>query len=139
DLLKKFLFRFTLERTLANQQFVKDDAEAENITAAINSMPFATSLLGTHVGGRPSVAWSLADILLPQGQSEIRHERFAVLVEEDVAGLDVSMHNLLLVGVVQRFCHGSHQFYGLVQRQAGLLEPGVKISAVDVLRDDETR
>src|ERR1019366_1517315 len=51
DLLKKFLFRFALEGTLAREQFIEDDAQAENITAAINSMPFATGLLRRHIGG----------------------------------------------------------------------------------------
>ena len=45
--------------------------------AAIDPVPFAAGLLGTHVGGRSGVAWPLADILLSQGQAEIGHERLA--------------------------------------------------------------
>ena len=83
-------------------------------------MPFATGLFGTHVGGRPGVARPLAHILLAQGQPEIGHERLAALVEQDVARLDVPMHQTLLVGVVQRLGHRRHQFDRFVDAQAGI-------------------
>ena len=120
-----------------DQQLVEDHAQAEDVAAAIDPMPFATGLLGTHVGGRPGVAWPLADVLLPQGQPEIGHERLAAPVEQDVARLDVPMHQPLLVGVVQRLGHRRHQFDRFVDRKPGLLEPRGEVGAVDVLRDDE--
>ena len=119
DLLQQFRLRVGTERLASDQQFVEDHAQAEDVAAAIDPMPFATSLFGTHVGRRPGVAWPLAHVLLPQGQPEIRHERLAALVEQDVARLDVPMHQPLLVGVVQRLGHRRHQFDGFVQRQAG--------------------
>ena len=137
DLLQQFLSGVRLKRSPSGQQFVEDDAQAEDVTAAIHPMPFATGLFGTHVGGRPGVAWSLAHVLLPQGQPEIGHKRLAALVEQDVARLDVPMHQPLLVGVVQRLGHRRHQFDGFVHRQPGLLEPRGEVGAVDVLRDDE--
>jgi uncharacterized protein (TIGR03067 family) len=102
-------------------------------------MSLATSLLWRHIGGRPSINRAVADILFPQGQPEIRHKWLAALVKQDVAGLDVSMHNFLLVGMVQRLGHRRYQFHDFVQRQTGLLEPGEKVGSVDVLRDDEAR
>src|ERR1019366_10351923 len=63
DLLQQFFRRFTPERTPAGEPFVKDHAETKNVTAAINPVPFTTSLLWRHIGRRPSVAWPLADIL----------------------------------------------------------------------------
>ena len=45
DLLQQFRRRFGLERPPAGQQFVEDDAQAENVAAAIDPMPFATGLL----------------------------------------------------------------------------------------------
>ena len=80
----------------------------------------------------------MPDILLPQGQPEVGHERLAALVEQDVAGLDVPMHQPLLVGVVQRLGHRRHQFDRFVDRKPGLLEPRGEVGAVDVFRDDET-
>ena len=56
DLLQKFFRRFALEGMLAREQFVKYDTEAKNIAAAIDPMPFATSLLGRHISRRPSDA-----------------------------------------------------------------------------------
>ena len=102
-----------------DQQFVEDDAQAEDVAAAIDPMPFATGLFRTHVGGRPGVARPLAHVLLSQGQPEIGHERLAALVEQNVARLDVPMHQPLLVGVVQRLGHRRHQFDRFVQSRAG--------------------
>ena len=136
-LLHQFRLRVRLERPASHQQFVEDHAQAEDVAAAIDPMPFATGLFGTHVGGRPGVAWPLAHVLLPQGQPEIGHERLAAPVEQDVARLDVPMHQPLLVGVVQRLGHRRHQFDRFVDRQPGLLEPRGEVGAVDVLRDDE--
>ena len=138
DLLQQFRLRVRLKRPPSDQQFVEDHAQAEDVAAAIDPMPFATGLFGTHVGGRPGVAWPLADVLFPQGQPEIGHERLAALVEQDVARLDVPMHQPLLVGVVQRLGHRRHQFDRFVERQPGLLEPRGEVGAFDVLRDDET-
>ena len=53
-------------------------------------MPLAAGLFRAHVSGRPGVALSLADFPIPQGQAEIRDERFAAGVEQDVARLDVA-------------------------------------------------
>src|SRR5712671_6262375 len=50
-------------------------------------------------GWRPGKSWPLADILLPQSQSEIRHKGFAARVQQDVARLDVPMNQPLLVGI----------------------------------------
>ena len=84
-LLHQFRLRFRPERLSSHQQLVEDHAQAEDVATAIDAMPFATGLFGTHVSGRSGVAWPLAHVLLPQGQPEIRHERLAALVEQDVA------------------------------------------------------
>src|SRR5438132_14346061 len=99
-------------------------------------MPLATGLFGTHVGGRPGVSWPLADILLPQGQSKIRYERLAALIEQDVAGLDVPMDDTLLVGIVQSLAYGSHQLGIFFQGKARRFDLRLQGAAVDVLRDD---
>ena len=125
-----------MKRSPPGQQFIQHHAQAENIRTAIDSMPFATSLLWTHVGWSSDVAWPLADILFPQSQAKIGHERLAALVEEKVARLDVPMHQPLLVGMVQRLGHRRHQFDRFVQRETRLLEPCGEVGPVDVLRDD---
>jgi hypothetical protein len=135
-LLHQLRLRVGPKRLAADQQLVKDHAQTEDVAAAIDAMPFATGLLRTHVGGRPGVARPLAHVLFAQGQPEIRHEGLAAPVEQDVARLDVPMHQTLLVGVVQRLGHRRHQLDRFVDRQPGLLEPRGEVGAVDVLRDD---
>ena len=85
-------------------------------------MPFATSLLRTHIGRRPGIAWSLPGVLLPQCQPEIRHERFTALVKKNIPRLDIPMDQPLLVGVMQCFRHSRHQVHNGMQIQPGLLE-----------------
>ena len=126
-----------MKRASPGQQFVQHHAQAENVAAAIDPVALATGLLGTHVGGRSGVAWPLADVLLPQGQPEIRHERLAAAVEQDVAGLDVPMDQSLAVGVVQRLGHRRHQFRRFRHGGPVRLDALGQGAAVDVLRDDE--
>ena len=59
-------------------------------------VPFATGLFRDSCRpGVPGKRRSLADILFLQGQPEIRHERLAHRVEEDIARLDVSVDQAL--------------------------------------------
>ena len=84
-----------MKRPPPGQQLVEDDAEAEDVGAAIDAVPFAAGLLGTHVGGRAGVARPVAHVLLAQGQAEIGDERPAGGVEQDVARLDVAVDEAL--------------------------------------------
>ena len=123
-LLQQFRLRVGPERLASHQQFVEDHAQAENVAAAIDPMPFATGLLGTHVGGRPGVA--SAPCRRPASRKaspKSATNGLPLVVEQDVARLDVPMHQSLLVGVVQRLGHRRHQFDRFVEREPGLLEP----------------
>lgn len=137
DLFQHFLHLVGLEGKLAGEQLVEDYAEAEVVRPPIDSMALAPRLLGTHVGGRPGVAWSLADILFPQGKPEIGHEGLAAGVEKNVAGLDVPMENSLLVGIVQRLGHRRHQLGRICHGRPVGLDPLRQGAAFDELGDDE--
>src|SRR5262249_5518936 len=100
NLLQQFVLRIRLKRSPSGQQFVTNDTQTENVAADIDPVALASGLFRTHVGRRPSVAWPLAHILLAQGQTEIGDKGLAAAVKENVAGLDVPMHQPLLVGVV---------------------------------------
>ena len=65
DLFQQFLLCFALEGAADDQQFVKHDAQREDIAAPVDAVAFATSLLGAHVGRCPDVLRSLADVLFP--------------------------------------------------------------------------
>ena len=136
-LLQQFGLRVASKRPATGQQLVEHHAQAEDVAAAIDPMPFATGLFGTHVGGRPGILRSLADVLFSQCQPEIDDVRLAVLADQNVARLDVPMHQSLLVGVVQGLGHRRHQFGRFPVLQPLLLELRREIGPFDVLRDDE--
>jgi translation elongation factor EF-G len=91
------------ERQLAGDEFVEHDAEAVDVTARIDVVPFAAGLLGRHVGRRAqhlAVArhGDLARVAL--GQAEIHDVRLTLQVEHDVRGLEVAMDHALPVRVI---------------------------------------
>ena len=136
DLLQHFGYRFSLERPTPRQQFVKHDAQAENVAATINPMPLASGLFGTHVGGRPGVPWSLADVLFPECQPEIDDIGLTVVTDQDIARLHVPMDESLLVGVMQGVGHGRHQQGGVPIIEPLLFQPFREVGPVDKFRDN---
>ena len=120
----------------AREQLVEHDAQTENVAAAIDPMPFASGLFGTHVGGGAGeFVVALAKVFVSQSEPEIGDVGLAVAVDQDVARLNVSMDQSLVVGVVQCLGDGGDQFrrfgsdnrFCLVRAQVG---------ALDELRDD---
>ena len=107
DLLQQFGCRFPLERQSPRQHSVKDDTQAENIAAAIDTMSFAMSLFGTHVGCRTGAARPLTNILRSESQPKISNEWLSIPVEQDVARLDVPMHHQLWRNVCMDLALGS--------------------------------
>ena len=71
------------------KQFVENHAQAEDVRSTIDPMPFAPSLLGTHVRGCPGNPATPAEILVLERQTEVGDERLARAVDQDVGGLDV--------------------------------------------------
>ena len=74
DLLQDLGVRVAPERPAAGEQLVEDDAQAEDVRAAIDPVPLAPGLLGAHVGGRPGEPGSLAEVLVLQRQPEVGHD-----------------------------------------------------------------
>ena len=118
--------RLAPERSPPGQQLVEDHAQAEDVRAAIDPVPFAPGLLGTHVGGRPGEPRTLAEVLVLQGQPEVGHERLARGVDQDVGRLDVPMDQPSGVGVVQGLGDRRHQFRRLPE---GQVEPALILTA----------
>ncbi len=136
DLLQHFGYRFSLERPATRQQFVKHDAQAENVAATINPMPLASGLFGTHVGRRPGVNWSLADVLFSERQPEIDDIGLTVVADQDIARLHVPMDESLLVGVMQGVGYGRRQFRGFPVLRPLLFQPLREVGPIDKFRDN---
>ncbi len=69
--------RVAAERLAAGQQLVEDDAQAEDVRAAVDPVPLAPGLLGAHVGGRAGEPGALAVVLILEGQAEVGHPGLA--------------------------------------------------------------
>jgi hypothetical protein len=67
DLFQQLRARARLERPPPHEHFVEDDAEAEDVRAAIDAVPFAARLFRTHVGGRAGVVRPVPHVLFPKG------------------------------------------------------------------------
>ena len=101
-------------------------------------MPFTTGLLGAHVGWRPCVSRTLADVLLSKCQPKIDDKGFAFAIDANVARLHVTVDKSLLVSVVQCFGHRGYQFGGFPVFQPILFDLGREVGSLDVFRHDVT-
>ena len=68
--------------------------------------PVAGRLLGAYVVRRAGAEARLGDAPAPrlshgQGDTEVGHEWLSLLTQEDVTGLDVTVHDAVPVGVVE--------------------------------------
>ena len=79
-------------------ELVENDSQAEDVGAAVDPVPLAPGLLGTHVGGRAGESVPLAEVLLREHQAEVGDARFALEVEQDVGRLDVAVDQVCAYG-----------------------------------------
>ena len=129
--------RIAPERSPPGQQLVEDHAQAEDVRSPIDPVPFAPGLLGTHVGGCPSEPATLAEVLVLEGQPEVRDARLARGVDQDVGGLDVPVDQPSGVGVMQGLGDRGDQFRRIPEGRASLPDPDRQVAAFDELGDDE--
>ena len=129
--------RITSEWSLSGQQLVEHDAQAEDVGSPINPVTFAPGLLGTHVGGRAGQPPALAEVLILEGEPEVRHAGFARCVDQDVGGLDVPVDQPSGVGVMQGVGDGGDQLRRIPEGRSSLSHPDRQVAAFDELRHDE--
>ena len=92
------------ERRLASQHLVQDAAERVYVGAGVDRLVPAR-LLRAHVGRGARARSRLGQVLVgPQDprDAEVGDQRAAVLGEQQVFGLDVTVDHALLMGVIQR-------------------------------------
>ena len=70
-----FVLGFGDERSSPGQQLVENHAQAEDVRATIDSMPLATSLLGTHVRRSSRNPATPAEVLVLECKTEVGNER----------------------------------------------------------------
>ena len=104
--------------------------------AGVDAVPFAAGLLRTHVGGRAREARTAADVPLAEGQAEIGNERLAAAVQEDIARLDVAVHQALACGRSAALRRPWPPAPRPRRATAARLQPRREVRAVDELRDD---
>ena len=132
-----FVLGLGYERSSPGQQFVENHAQAEDVGSPIDPVPFATSLLGTHVRRSSSDPATLAEILFPERKTEVGNERLARGIDQDVGGLDVPVDQAPCMSVMQGFGDRRHQSRRFVKTGACFLDPRGKIAPLDELGDDE--
>ena len=124
------------ERSPPGQQLVEDHAQAEDVRAAIDPVPLATGLLGTHVGGRPGESRPLAEVLLPRASPKSATNGLPAASMQDVGGLDVPVDQPLRWA----WCSASATVAtsSTASRKDGRASSILcrQVAALDVLRDD---
>jgi len=128
-------------RRLAREHFVDDHAERIEVRAMIDRLRLV-HLLGSHVTqgaerhageGECHVERFAAQQL---GQAEVGDLHAALFVEEQVLGLDVAVHEALLVRVFEGVANLRHDGQRLGGREPARLEKLPEIHAVHILHDD---
>ena len=99
--------------------------------------PLACS--GTHVRGSSSQSPTLAEVLVLEGESEVRETGFARSVDQDVGRLDVPVDQPSGVGVMQGFGDRGNQFRRIPEGRSSLSNPDRQVAAFDELRDHEAK
>ena len=101
------------------QELVEDDPQCPDVGPAVEPVCLATDLLGCHVRDRPGQLSRPSRLgRLMHGQPKVGHMRLTLAVDQDVRRLDIAMHELLGVRVVQRIGHLDDQPGGPVRRDA---------------------
>ena len=124
---------------MADQHFIKNDAQTEDVAAAIDTMSLATRLLRRHVGRCTGISEAVAAVPFLEGQPETDHERVGAGVDQYVARLDVAVNEAHAMGIMQGLGNGGDEFRRLVGRGAVVLDFLGQGAALNEFRDNETR
>ena len=124
-----------VEGRVAGEQAIQDGAGGIDVGGGADLVRLAGGLFGGHVGGGPQHLAGHGQIADPfdlLGEAEVGDLGAAVLVQQDVAGLEVAVNDAALVGVGHRFGHRHDQLGGFPGRQRPSLDPVGEAAAFDV-------
>ncbi len=108
--------RVPLERPRAGQELVQHDAQREEIAASVEVAPL--DLLRGHVGRRPEQDTGLGEVRRRVlGEAEVGHLQGAVFQHHQVRRLDVAVHDVILMRIVERRRRLGHHVENARQRQ----------------------
>jgi hypothetical protein len=107
DLPEHLLAVATVHRGAQRHHLVQCHAERVDVSPVIDRDPLRECLLRAHVAHRAQhvARHRQTRLALEVGQAEVGDPALAVLVEQQVRGLDVTVHDAQLVRVVQRSGH----------------------------------
>ena len=135
DLPQRLHGRFRSEWRSTGKQLVENRAQAVNVRRGRQSFALTRRLFGRHVSGcaEDGGAHRQAGIVLRQlGQPEIGDVRFALLVEQDIGGLQIAMENAALVGVMHRPRDRRNQPSGLLGRSFDFGRSHLRLASASV-------
>jgi hypothetical protein len=126
-----------LVRSATRQKLEREHAERVAVTRG--SCGFAPRLLGREVAGGADHRAGHRERVQPRraGHAEVGHVDVAVAVEQEVAGLDVPVHDPARMGGVERASSLFKPLERLLRRDGTLLEAVVERAAGQVLHHDE--
>ncbi len=101
NLRQHFTVRFATQRPLSREQFIEDDAQAENVTTSVDAMSFAARLFGTHIGQCSRKTPTINGIAFVQRQAKVDQERLTGRGKQNIHRFDVPMNQAHRMGVVQ--------------------------------------
>ena len=125
------------ERPRAGQKLIQDHAAGEQIRAPVSRQPLV--LFWRHVSGSADFGADLRQ----HGRFDLGHAKVSnfdapVVGNHDVGRLDIAMHHLAAVGMVERikdFSHDANDFFEV--KFVTLIEIGLQLFAADVLHRDK--
>ena len=129
--------RIRAERHAPDHQFVEDDAQRIQISARVE-IAVAHRLFGRDVMRRAQqnvMAERAVAQLRHPCQPEVGHVRNAIVVDDDVRGLDVAVQHTLTMRVIERVANRRHQAQNLLDGQRRGVEFSLERASFDVLHD----
>ena len=120
---------------------MEDESEGEDVAGGAELLAFlAGEDFGSYIAGGAAAVEEVVFGLGIGGQAKVSDDggESVLAPEHDVFRLDVSVHDLILVHLVEALGHAPHKRLNLLLGEAGhpLVDPAVELSVSQQLEDD---